>query len=265
MKNLISLAALTLTTLTLATTPALATSTSFASLASLSYQLYDLDAFDGVDATISFIGRDYSTSVYTPIAQFSDAGNSDLTTSTASTGIGASASVTNTNGVGTNWLGEFSASATSSGFEGAYGYATFLGAFTLSANTRAVFSATAFFSNSVSAEFESAQTSLGLYAYSDSQYIDDEFTNDLSPVYDTNSALFLGNSASDSRLMSVSFVNGNSDNASGNLYASVVANVYSPLTATPVTAVPEPESLSLLIAGLGVLGFTISRQRKLVA
>lgn len=244
----LSLVAFTASTLALASSSALATANSFASMTEFSYQLYDLNISDGVDAAIVFSGREYSAVAFANSAQLSDVGNGNVAASIASSESAAAASVANTRNFGPNLFGDFSASSASSALGSSYSYATLMGAFTLSANTRVVFAATSSFANSAMVTFEGAHTSAGLYAYSDSQYADDEFANDLTSV----------NSASGSRLMSVSFVNSNGSSASGNLYASVAADVYS-----PVSTVPEPESLSLLLGGLGVIGGVIARQRRL--
>lgn len=238
-------------------TPASAASGSFSSLSNFSYQLFDLNAEDGAAASITFFNSGYSSSATVLSGQSVDAGNGNVTASASTVGSSASALITTVQSLGANLPSSFSASASSNGFDAAYGYASFLGNFTLSANARVVFFTASSFNNFVTSESDSAQSFAGFYAFSNTQYTSDELANDTLPVFDSNSGIYSGNSSSGGRVLSVSFENETSEQTSGTLYATIAANVYS-----PITPVPEPSSYAMLSLGLCLLGFISSQRRK---
>lgn len=237
--------------------PVFAASSSFSSLSNFSYQLFDLNNQDGTAASITFFDAGYSASATVLDGQAADAGNGNVYATTSTAGSSASASIADTHSTGGKLPSSISVTAASTRFDAAYGNASFLSNFALSANTRVVFFAASSFNNFVTSESESAQSFAGLYAYSNVQYVFDELANDTLPIYDSNHSIYSGNSNSAGRVLSISFENATSEQTSGTLYATAAAHVYS-----PITAVPEPSSYAMLTFGLCLLGLMSSQRRK---
>lgn len=86
---------------------------------------------------------------------------------------------------------------------------------------------------------------------------DDLFGGRATYNFDSSTGLYSGQSISRVRLLSVSFSNNDASNFYGYLSGRARVRGYSFIQA----AVPEPETYAMLLAGLGLIGYTARRRR----
>lgn len=297
MQRLTLLAAATATALVVHV-PAHATASSSASLTDFTITLYDLLPTDGITPSITFAGNSYTYSwayhsnpyQYAGYSYDVGSGPFDPSAQTASTSQStAAASSTGSTpatltGAITTVVGGLHASGSANGTTGtpgtdnsqysatAYWNGWNSSGFTLSANTVAVFSATVATSATTTTNYTGNQE----YAYgeaginvsgpsgsgnggqSSSDTLQSAVYNWNNPVYDGNGNLLYYAPASDTKTgtLGASFVNFTGGSLTGTFYA--YANAYGMST---VSAVPEPETYAMMLAGLGAVGF-ISRRRR---
>lgn len=223
-----------------------ASSSASASLGAFSYSLLDLDTSDGINTSISFssaVSAPFATATYLELPANSyqtttdTSGATTVTVSTASSLATATISTTlsaagSTSPVSGNY-GSFYAAASVPGSSGI--------SFTVTANTQVTFSALA-----------------TVYAYTEgttatSSYASAAARFDIADYGGGSLSTSTSSPATLQQLLSFTLINSTATTFSGLLSASVVA-------VGSVSAVPEPETWALMLAGFGLLS-AVARRR----
>jgi hypothetical protein len=287
--NRVALKAIACACLVLAGAPVFAAATSSATLGNVRITLIDLDAGDGIAPSIAFlpgpqyIGGPYVSGNAHSFVPGEEFGNFERMGSKADASISDSAhtalassaaSVTGAAG-GAGFSGLSASGAAQSALDGYgryHGFATVPAAsggqgFVLSANTMVQFSmtgsATASYTlgyNAQSSEGEFASALLRLLVSGAAA----DGLGELTDVQQQSAAVmsFIGesapgpDSASWSGLLTASYSNLSAQSSLGHFYAE--ANV----DGLSVSAVPEPETYAMLLAGLGLVGALARRRRR---
>lgn len=269
-----------------------ATSFASASIGPIQVQLIDLNPLDGVTSTITFgsgistynYGYTYSNNGADVSNSPSLSGSGSVNANTANASISQSfigGTASSLQGATVSTSGQ--ASGSSTGAQSYYyGYITApnYSSFTLSANTAVVFSALGTASAQTTVgydavnyryEYASSNVSLGVngtgpIGNTGNQSSSDSLSSSASHTYQSSydpvtgawtGYTYVGQQASNSSVLSVSFMNFSSGDKSGTIYAQAYVNGYSNIAA----AVPEPETYAMLLAGLGVIGAVARRRR----
>ena len=245
-------------------TPAFAASYASASLNNLTVTLYSLNSgtpsitwdnsanYSYVDAYVNSYSHGNST--------LSSTLNAPVSVSFGGASLGANAAVTNASGTPLN------SSLTSNGQalgNGSYSADSKIygNSFTLSANTMAVFSATATANANITIgkngngyEYADSFANLNAYGSYTSLGLAVSFSNSAALSADVSGGAQSGNNAN---MLSVSFTNLSNSSITGAIRAWTYANGYN-----GVSAVPEPGEWTLMASGLGLLGFIAIRRSK---
>ena len=270
----------------IAATPAFAASSSSASLNNFQVTLIDLDPLDSIIPSIIWGSNNQSYNFSNVIGDVYDSRASNLQyfnvlgasafdpiSGSASTALSQSAASVTGSGSFNDSVSQANGSAQGNGTSyraeaWATGYYAY-NSYTLSANTLVIFSATA--STHVTTTVgqdafgsESAQALAQLYTFGSgpgttsggSQNSIDYLQSIASSVW--NGVGYDGQDNFDTQLLQVTYTNLTGANKVGFFSAKDYVNGYS-----YIQAVPEPETYAMLLAGLGLVGFT-ARRRKMV-
>lgn len=283
--------------LALAAAPVFATATSTATLSNFTYTLYDMDLNDGITPSINFIA--YASGYGTRVTGQAESVNASPEAAgfdlTAPDSFAALAGMESTElsyagaqVVGNGTLAGFQSLSAAGGAHGADGYSGKYSAnayvpyqygdFTLTANTLVVFSATSTVSGSTSGsaygaygqnENAAAWTTMSVYgdgpsgsipgSGSGDQYSSTSLYGLATSQFDGASGLTLADAQTLSERMSVSYLNLRPGEWNGTLAMNTQAWGGSNIA---VTAVPEPQTYAMLLAGLMLLGSTARRQKR---
>lgn len=266
--------------------PSFASSASTATLGPLVVTLHDLDPLDGISSSISFTHplHDFGSFAGAWVSQSAPNNHQDqrsegtyawapVAASATSSLAWANASLagsTDTNGGGAVFSASGAANSPTStnpndsAFYSAYAYLPFTTqGFTLSANTLVTFSAASTVSGHADYFFDAGEMGPGAYAEVGMGIYGPDFTDWRSAISaDSLSGRADGSaelrSFSNSRTLQVSFANSTAQNFSGTLGLNVDVSG----NAFAVTAVPEPETYAMLLAGLGLMGSLVRRKKK---
>lgn len=257
-----------------ASTAAQAKVESYAVLGPVSVQLIDLDLTDGItpfltptglDARVYGHAGDTATPNYTSYDFFLPSTLTGNVNTALSQGGSSIVGTDPTNATQTS-SGSAMGPTASLGNQGYYhGNSYVYGYFTLSANTRAIFSANASTSASSNAPItlsnvdeESAYAQSYLYGILNGNYVGQD------SIYSEgrNTGNPEDKSNSQTRTLQVNMNNASANSLAGYLLGQTITggNSYS----NYIAAVPEPETYTMLLAGLGLVGISIRRNRILI-
>jgi len=258
--------------------PAYATSSASASLTDLTVTLYSLNPMNpSYVPTITFANSSYS-SIYVNIYNGMNGNSiSNYTYTPGSISINTSSSISSgaisatTNAAGMA-LSQSSSGSSSNGESFNASTSATSGAFTLSANTFAVFTAkgsatysTTIGYDAITNQSESSSAFATLEAYGSNGYTgsqdsyDEAYVNTMC-IWNPATSI-CGPSASNgtkTSTLQAFFANTTGNSQTGNLSAST--NVYG-YSLTAIGAVPEPETYAMLLAGLGLIGAAVKRRK----
>lgn len=281
-------------------TPAAAAVSSSAAITDFSVTLFDLNPGDGISPTLTWTDPyGYYAGSYTTAYTYDSNGygltgyasnwaalgsgngsSATLPQATATATVASSAQTLTPSGIlsasGNAYATPTSGTTTyvANAYEPYYNYTSFM----LSANTLAVFSATAVTHATTTVGYDwtagqsesaSASASLNVNGQgasgngsqssydttsSSASYVYDGYTFD--PVSGSYQYNYLPMSTTSTATLAGSFVNTSMGDLTGHMYLAVQAS-----GSTNVVAVPEPESFAMLLAGLGIIG-AIARRRQ---
>lgn len=246
---------------------------SYAILGQVSVQLIDLDLTDGIAPFLTPTGLDARVYGY---AYDNAAGNfpeynfslpSTLSGSAITTISQTSSSIIGTDPTNATQTSSGSAlGSTPPGINGFYHADSYVyGYFTLSANTQVIFSANASTSASSNAPFtfssvdgENANATSLLYGVLNGSFVGQDYI--FSEGYNAGNPEDKSNSQT--RTLQVTMNNASTNSLAGYLLGQTYTNGNS--YSNYIAAVPEPKTYTMLLAGLGLVGISIRRNRILI-